>query len=72
MMLGLGALFLSMTTEYAPAIYSLLFGEVLGVSTNELLPTGGNRLSSASPPWRFSTGPFCCLRSCPTRLKRTE
>lgn len=39
MMLGLGALFLSMTTEYAPEIYSLLFGEVLGVSGNELLPT---------------------------------
>jgi len=41
MMLGLGALFLSMTTEYAPQIYSLLFGEVLGVSSNELLPTAG-------------------------------
>jgi zinc/manganese transport system permease protein len=39
MMLGLGALFLSMTTEYAPEIYSLLFGEVLGVSSSELLPT---------------------------------
>jgi len=39
MMLGLGSLFLSMTTEYAPQIYSLLFGEVLGVSTGELLPT---------------------------------
>jgi zinc/manganese transport system permease protein len=39
LMLGLGALFLSMTTEYAPEIYSLLFGEVLGVSSNELLPT---------------------------------
>ncbi len=39
MMLGLGALFLSMTTEYAPEIYSLLFGEILGVSTSELLPT---------------------------------
>jgi zinc/manganese transport system permease protein len=39
MMLGLGALFLSMTTEYAPEIYSLLFGEVLGVSGSELLPT---------------------------------
>jgi zinc/manganese transport system permease protein len=39
MMLGLGALFLSMTTEYAPQIFSLLFGEVLGVSANELLPT---------------------------------
>jgi zinc/manganese transport system permease protein len=39
LMLGLGALFLSMTTEYGPQIYALLFGEVLGVSTNELLPT---------------------------------
>src|SRR5450432_4729049 len=38
-MLGLGALFLSMSTEYAPEIYSLLFGEVLGVSKNELAPT---------------------------------
>ena len=34
MMLGLGALFLSLSTEYAPEIYSLLFGEVLGVSTS--------------------------------------
>jgi zinc/manganese transport system permease protein len=38
-MLGLGALFLSMSVEYAPEIYSLLFGEILGVSVNELLPT---------------------------------
>jgi len=38
-MLGLGSLFLSMTTEYAPEIFSLLFGEVLGVARNELLPT---------------------------------
>lgn len=38
-MLGLGALFLSFSVEYAPEIYSLLFGEVLGVSTNEVLPT---------------------------------
>jgi zinc/manganese transport system permease protein len=37
-MLGLGSLFLSMTTEYAPEIYSLLFGEVLGVSSSELIP----------------------------------
>jgi zinc/manganese transport system permease protein len=41
LMLGLGSLFLSMTTEYAPEIYSLLFGEVLGVSSSELLPTAG-------------------------------
>jgi len=38
-MLGLGALFLSFSTEYAPEIYSLLFGEVLGISSNELAPT---------------------------------
>jgi len=36
MMLGLGALFLSWSTEYAPALYSLLFGEVLGVTSNEI------------------------------------
>jgi len=39
MMLALGAAFLSRTVEYESAIYSLLFGEVLGVSTNEVLPT---------------------------------
>jgi zinc/manganese transport system permease protein len=39
LMLGLGALFLSQTTEYAPEIYALLFGEILGVSANELIPT---------------------------------
>jgi len=35
LMLGLGALFLSWSTEYAPEIYSLLFGEVLGLSGND-------------------------------------
>jgi zinc/manganese transport system permease protein len=38
MMLGLGALFLSFTVEYSTQIFALLFGEVLGVSTNEILP----------------------------------
>jgi zinc/manganese transport system permease protein len=38
LMLGLGALFLSMSTEYAEVTYSLLFGEVFGVSQNVLLP----------------------------------
>ena len=38
-MLGLGALFLSWSEEYASAIYALLFGEVLGVSTNQVLAT---------------------------------
>ena len=41
LMLGFGDLFLSRTTEYAPQIYSLLFGEVLGVSNNEIAPTAG-------------------------------
>jgi len=37
-MLGLGVLFLSFTTEYSPEIFSLLFGEVLGISVNEIAP----------------------------------
>ncbi len=39
LMLACGALFLSFSSEYSPAIFSLLFGEVLGVSPNELIPT---------------------------------
>jgi zinc/manganese transport system permease protein len=39
MMLGLGALFLSFSAEYAPEVYSLLFGEVLGIASNEIAPT---------------------------------
>jgi zinc/manganese transport system permease protein len=38
LMLGVGALFVSWSTEYAETAYSLLFGEVLGVSSTELLP----------------------------------
>ncbi len=38
-MLGLGSLFLSFTVENASEVYSLLFGEVLGISTNEVAPT---------------------------------
>ena len=38
LMLALGAAFLSRTTEYEPEIYSLLFGEILGVSSSEILP----------------------------------
>src|ERR1035441_2382894 len=41
LMLGLGALFLSFSVEYAAAIYSLLFGEVLCVPSDELLPIAG-------------------------------
>jgi zinc/manganese transport system permease protein len=38
MMLGVGALFVSWSSEYAQEAYSLLFGEVYGVSTAEVLP----------------------------------
>jgi zinc/manganese transport system permease protein len=38
LLLGTGALFLSFSTEYAEVTYSLLFGEVFGVSSNVLLP----------------------------------
>ena len=38
MLLGLGALFLSRTTEYFQAVYALLFGEVLGVGSEALAP----------------------------------
>ena len=38
LMLGTGALFLSLSTEYAEVTYSLLFGEVFGVSPDVLLP----------------------------------
>lgn len=37
-MLALGAAFLSQSTEYEPEIFSLLFGEILGVSASEILP----------------------------------
>lgn len=37
-LLGLGTLFLSMTSEYSQEVYSLLFGEVLGVSSDEVAP----------------------------------
>jgi zinc/manganese transport system permease protein len=39
LMLGTGALFLSLSTEYAEVTYSLLFGEVFGVSQDVLVPT---------------------------------
>ena len=38
MMLGIGALFVSWSTEYAQEAYSLLFGEVFGVASDEVLP----------------------------------
>ncbi|HSZ15022.1 MAG TPA: metal ABC transporter permease [Solirubrobacteraceae bacterium] len=44
-MLGLGALFVSMNAEYAPGLDSVLFGEVLGISSNELAPTAALALA---------------------------
>jgi zinc/manganese transport system permease protein len=38
LMLGLGALFLSFTTQYSEEIFALLFGEILGVSPGEIVP----------------------------------
>jgi zinc/manganese transport system permease protein len=38
LMLGLGALFVSVSSQYAEETYSLLFGEVFGVSQGEVLP----------------------------------
>jgi zinc/manganese transport system permease protein len=38
LMLGLGALFISVSSEYAEETYALLFGEVFGVSQGEVLP----------------------------------
>jgi zinc/manganese transport system permease protein len=40
-MLGLGALFVSFSTEYAEETYSLLFGEVYGVNPDVVLPVLG-------------------------------
>ena len=37
-LLGTGTLFLSMTSAYSQAVYSLLFGEVLGIGRGEILP----------------------------------
>jgi zinc/manganese transport system permease protein len=47
-MLALGALFLSLSSEYAPEVYSLLFGEILGVSTSQLAPTVALAILSAA------------------------
>src|SRR5215475_6424758 len=38
-MLGLGVLFLSISGSYVNELDSLLFGEVLGISPNQLIPT---------------------------------
>ncbi len=40
-LLGLGTLFLSLSSEYSQAVYALLFGEVLGISNGEIAPIAG-------------------------------
>ena len=37
-MLALGAAFLATSTQYEPAVNALLFGEILGVSSSEIVP----------------------------------
>ena len=47
-MLGLGALFVSISSQYAEETYSLLFGEVFGVSRGEVLPILGLGIVAAA------------------------
>jgi zinc/manganese transport system permease protein len=47
LMLGLGALFVSVSTEYAQETYALLFGEVFGVSSTEVVPIAGLGIAAA-------------------------
>ena len=46
LMLGIGALFVSVSSQYAQQMYSLLFGEVFGVSSGEVLPIAGLGLAA--------------------------
>jgi len=48
LMLGLGALFISLSGQYAQETYALLFGEVFGISPDELLPIAGLAVVSAA------------------------
>ena len=47
LMLGLGALFVSISSQYAEETYALLFGEVFGISQGEVLPILGLGIASA-------------------------
>src|SRR5215469_5970366 len=47
LMLGVGALFVSFSSQYAEQTYSLLFGEVLGVSNAEVWPIAGLGVATA-------------------------
>lgn len=47
LMMALGAAFLTISTEYEPAINALLFGEILGVGASEILPVASLALLAA-------------------------
>jgi zinc/manganese transport system permease protein len=47
LMLGLGALFISWSSQYADETYALLFGEVFGISPGEILPILGLGIAAA-------------------------
>jgi len=57
-LLALGTLFLSMTREYSQGVYALLFGEVLGIGTDQILPVVGALLV-----FSLMTGPASAARS---------
>jgi zinc/manganese transport system permease protein len=46
--LAVGAIFLTRSEQYEPQLYSLLFGEVLGVSTTELVPVAALAVASVA------------------------
>jgi zinc/manganese transport system permease protein len=48
LMLGLGALFVSMGSQYAEETYADLFGEVFGISQGEVLPIAGLGIVAAA------------------------
>jgi zinc/manganese transport system permease protein len=48
LMLGLGALFISVSSQYAEETYALLFGEVFGISQGEILPILGLGIASVA------------------------
>ena len=65
LMLGTGALFLSLSTEYAQVTYSLLFGEVFGVSPDVLLPIAALGAVGSSRDRASSTARCCSPRRLP-------
>ncbi len=64
-MLGLGAMFLSLSTEYSSEIFSLLFGEVLGVARDELLPIAALSVVTPGRRRRPLPSPAALARPCP-------